>query len=170
MASNEYHFVTTWRIESTVDEIFEVLGNGPDLMRWWPSVYLRVTEFEAGREDGVGKVMDLYTKGWLPYRLRWQFRITEVRRPHGFTLEAWGDFVGQGKWTFEQDGNWVNITYDWNIRVDKPLLKLFSPIAKPIFAANHRWAMNQGEMSLKRELARRSMIHTEPQRHREHRA
>ena len=152
--SNEYHFITHWRVQSTVAEVAEILGNAPDLSRWWPSVYLDVKQLEPGDENGVGKVISLYTKGWLPYTLRWQFRVTESN-PHGFTLEAWGDFVGRGIWTFEQDGEWVNVTYDWKIRADKPLLRDFSFIMKPIFGANHRWAMRKGEESLKLELARR---------------
>jgi hypothetical protein len=103
----------------------------------------------------MGKVVDLYTKGWLPYTLRWQFRVTETRYPNGFTLEAWGDFTGRGIWTFSQDGEWVDITYDWKIRADKPLLRDFSFIMKPIFSANHRWAMAKGLESLRLELARR---------------
>ena len=155
MASNAYHFVTHWRVQGTVQEIYDVLGNGPDLARWWPSVYLDVRELEPGDATGVGKVMDLYTKGWLPYTLRWQFRITEVDPPNGFVLEAWGDFVGRGVWRFEGDGDWVNITYDWQITAEKPLLKTFSGLFKPLFAANHRWAMRMGEQSLLLELSRR---------------
>lgn len=155
MASNDYHFVSHWRVESTVEEVFEVIGNAPDLMRWWPSVYLDVQQLEVGDERGVGKVVSLYTKGWLPYTLHWQFRVTESRHPYGFTLEAWGDFDGRGVWMFERDGPWVNITYDWEIRADKPLLRNFSLLLKPIFAANHRWAMARGEESLRLELARR---------------
>lgn len=156
MASNEYNFITHWRIpNTTVEEISEILSNGPDLARWWPSVYLDVKELEPGDENGAGKVIDLYTKGWLPYTLRWQFRVTESNPPHGFTIEAWGDFVGRGIWTFEQDGDVVNVTYDWKIRADKPLLRYFSFIMKPIFSANHRWAMRMGEKSLRLELARR---------------
>ena len=67
---------------------------------------------------------------------------------------AWGDFDGTGRWTFEQDGAFVNITYDWNIRAEKPLLRYLSFLMKPIFAANHRWAMAQGEACLRQELAR----------------
>ncbi|WP_420627600.1 SRPBCC family protein [Candidatus Leptofilum sp.] len=155
MASNEYAFVTHWRMQSTCEEISDVLGNAPDLARWWPSVYLEVKELESGDENGIGKVVDLHTKGWLPYTLRWQFRVTENRHPHGFSLEAWGDFEGSGIWTFEQDGDWVNIHYDWRIRAEKPLLRTLSFLLKPIFSANHHWAMRQGEMSLKQELARR---------------
>jgi hypothetical protein len=155
MASNDYHFITTWRVKATLQEINDIIGNAPDLPRWWPSVYIDVQEIELGDERGVGKVIDLYTKGFLPYTLRWQFRVTESRYPYGFTLDAWGDFVGRGIWTFEPAGDEVIITYDWNIRADKPLLRNLSFLMKPFFSANHRWAMQQGLESLKIELARR---------------
>ena len=122
MPSKDYHFITHWRVEGAVAEVHDVLGDAPDLAGWWPSVYLAVREVRPGDERGVGRVVDLYTKGWLPYTLRWQFRTTEAR-PDGFSLEAWGDFAGRGSWTFAQDGRWVDITYDWQIRADKPLLR-----------------------------------------------
>ncbi len=49
----------------------------------------------------------------------------------------------------------MTITYDWKIRANKPLLRSLSVVLKPIFAANHRWAMARGEESLRLELARR---------------
>ena len=116
------------------------------MKRWWPSVYLEVTK--------RGEVIELLTKGWLPYKLRWSFRVVETRSD-GFTIEAFGDFIGRGEWRFAQDGDLVDITYDWRIRAEKPLLRIFSPILKPLFSANHRWAMARGEESLVRELARR---------------
>jgi hypothetical protein len=156
MATNDYHFITNWRIEGSREEVVEVIGDALSLTRWWPSVYLGVTELEPNDPvTHTGRVIDLYTKGWLPYTLRWSFRVTENRGLEGFTLEAWGDFDGRGIWTFEQDGNYVNIIYDWKIRADKPLLRNFSFIMRPLFAANHRWAMAKGEESLKLELARR---------------
>ena len=155
MASNEYHFITTWRVKSTCEEITDILGNALDLSRWWPSVYLEVKELEKGAPNGIGKVIGLYTKGWLPYTLRWQFRVTNINSPYGFQLEAWGDFVGRGIWTFEQENDDVKITYDWKIQATKPLLRYLSFIMKPIFSANHHWAMAKGEESLNLELARR---------------
>ncbi len=156
MPGNAYHFVTHWRVEGTVEEVFEVLDDATDLVRWWPSVYLQVEQRKPGDADGVGKEVRLHTRGWLPYTLIWQFRVVEVRKPYGWTLEAWGDFVGRGVWTFEQDGPWVEVTYDWRVRADKPLLRYLSFLLKPVFAANHRWAMKQGLESLRRELARRA--------------
>jgi len=155
MASNDYHFITQWRVQSTLEEVEAVIGDALSLPRWWPSVYLDIQQLEPGDAQGRGKVISLYTKGWLPYTLRWQFRVTEVR-PHGFTLVATGDFVGRGIWTFEPDGEWVNTTYDWKIEADKPLLRNLSLIMKPLFSANHHWAMHKGEESIKLELLRRS--------------
>ncbi|HEX2912976.1 MAG TPA: SRPBCC family protein [Chloroflexia bacterium] len=157
MAVNDYHFITKWRVESTVEEVAEVLGNATDLPRWWPAVYLQVEVLEPGDEQnkGQGQVVSLYTKGWLPYTLRWQFKSVENYAPHGFVIEARGDFVGKGVWTFEQDGPYVNIIYDWRIKAEKPLLRRFSFLLKPVFSLNHRWAMHKGEESLRLELARR---------------
>lgn len=153
--SNDYHFVTHWRVEGTLEEVADVLGDAEGLARWWPSVYLDVKVLQEGDERGVGRTVSLLTKGWLPYKLRWQFRVTESRYPRGFTLEASGDFEGRGVWTFDQHGSHVDITYDWRIRANKPLIRIFSFLLKPIFEANHRWAMRRGEESLKRELVRR---------------
>ena len=152
MTTNEYHFTTKWRLSAKIETISDILADPTDLPRWWPTVYLDVTQLEKGDENGVGSVYDLYTKGWLPYKLRWCFRVTESRYPHGFALEAWGDFVGTGVWTLVQNGQYADVTYDWRIRADKPLLRYLSFLMKPIFSANHRWAMAQGEASLRREL------------------
>ncbi len=150
MSANEYHFVSHWRVKSTVEEVSDVLHNARDLPRWWPSVYLSV------QQTTPGSPVELLTKGWLPYTLHWTFRVTETHLPHGFSIEAWGDFEGRGTWTFEQDGAFVNITYDWRIRAEKPLLRYLSFLLKPVFSANHRWAMARGEESLKAELGRRA--------------
>ena len=162
MASNEYHFVTTWRIPATPQEISEILGNAPDLARWWPSVYLQVREVAPGDASGVGKVVSLWTKGLLPYTLRWQFTVTESRPPTGFRLDADGDFIGVGIWTLEAvarpddpGGPATTVTYDWTVIAEKGVLKRFSGVMKPIFSANHHWAMRRGEESLRLEIARR---------------
>jgi hypothetical protein len=110
MSSNDYHFITNWRVEGEINEVADILKDAAALPRWWPSVYLDVQILEQGDENGVGKVVSLYTKGWLPYTLRWQFRVTESSYPYGFSLKAWGDFTGRGIWTLEQDGSHVNVT------------------------------------------------------------
>jgi hypothetical protein len=162
VASNEYHFVTVWQIHTTAGEISAVLGDAPALARWWPSVYLAVDEVSPGDERGLGKVVDLHTKGFLPYTLRWQFTVTASEPPSGFSIEARGDFVGRGIWTLRQEaglgdpgGPLTSVTYDWLVIAEKGVLKRLSLVMRPIFKANHHWAMARGEESLKIELGRR---------------
>src|SRR5437588_9971697 len=98
MPSNEYHFTSTWRVEGTTEEVAPILGDPLGLARWWPSVYLEIHEIRPGDEHGVGRVVGLVTKGWLPYTIRWTFEVVESRHPHGFVIEAHGDFEGRGAW------------------------------------------------------------------------
>ena len=155
MASTDYVFVDHWRVLGTLEEVADILSSGPDLARWWPSTYLEVRILDPGNERHVGEVGSVYAKGWLPYTIRFTYRIVEERYPHGFTIEAQGDLTGRGVWTLEQDGPWVLSTYEWTIRADKPLLRSLSFFLKPLFRSNHNWTMRKGEESLKLELARR---------------
>lgn len=153
--ANAYHFITSWRIAGTCGEVADILGDPLALSRWWPSVYLDVREIQAPDARGLGRRVALVTKGWLPYTIRWEFEVVDSNYPHGFAIVASGGFEGRGVWTFAQDGSSVDVVYDWRVRAEKPLLRLLSPLLKPAFEANHRWAMARGEESLRLELLRR---------------
>ncbi|HEY6968928.1 MAG TPA: SRPBCC family protein [Candidatus Angelobacter sp.] len=154
MPSNEYHFFTNWRMQGTAEEVYDLISHPLDYPRWWPSVYLQTEELAPGDEAGVGKRVRLHTKGWLPYTLSWESCSTESARPR-LAIRAIGDFDGRGIWTLEQDSEYVNVTFDWKLTADKPLLKYLSFLLKPVFSANHRWAMERGRESLELELTRR---------------
>ena len=155
MPASDYHFVDKWRVEGDLKEVADIIEDALSLPRWWPSVYFAVKELEPGGEHGIGKVISLRAAGWLPYTLRINFRTFESHYPNGFSMEATGDLEGTGIWNFEQDGPYVNITYDWTIRANKPLVQKLSFLLKPIFRSNHNWTMKRGEESLKLELMRR---------------
>lgn len=157
MSRNEYHFITRWRVKGDAQDVFDILSDAAALPVWWPAVYLEARVIEPGdpANHGAGQLISLRTKGFLPYTLRWQFRVVEVAPPRRIVLEPSGDFTGRGEWTLAQDGEWVDITYDWNVTAHKPLLRSLSLVLRPAFAANHRWAMRAGERSLNIELARR---------------
>jgi hypothetical protein len=150
-----YRFVSRWRVEGTCGEVADIIGDPLTLPEWWPSVYLRVTEIEPADARGLNRRLRLLTKGWLPYSLEWEFVLTRSDYPDRFEIEAFGDFSGHGVWTFVQAGPVVDITYDWSVSAEKPLLKNLTFLLRPVFEANHRWAMAQGEISLRLELARR---------------
>ena len=150
-----YEFCTVWRATGTAGEVRDVLADGASLPRWWPAVYLAVDVLKEGDETGVGAEMALLTTGWLPYTLRWTLSVTEPITETGYALTAAGDLVGAGRWTFNQDGSQVVITYDWRVSASKPLLRRLTWLLRPVFAANHRWAMARGQESLRLELRRR---------------
>ena len=155
--SSDYHFISRWRLQATADEVAAVLRDATELPRWWPSVYLEVQVIEEGDARGVGTVVDLWTKGWLPYTLRWRFTTPRNDGGGGMSLRADGDFVGGGTWTFIPDGDHVTAFYDWRIRAEKPLLRRLTWLMRRAFSANHRWAMRKGEESMRLELERRRL-------------
>lgn len=156
MAVNDYRFIDRWRVRGTPDEVWAIMTEGADFKRWWPGIYLDARELVPGDDDGLGKTIAFHAQGGrLLYTLRWQARTIRVHKPHGFTIEASGDFQGTGTWTFEPDGDWVHMTFEWVIRAANPLLRYLSFVIKPILANNHRWAMRVGEKSLRLELERR---------------
>src|SRR6266581_7305227 len=155
MSGNDYQFIDRWRVEADVHEVADILEDALSLPRWWGSVYFDVKQLEPGGEHGVGKLISLHAGGWLPYTLRINFRTVESNYPSGFAMDATGDLEGRGIWTFEQDGEFVNVTYDWTIKANKPIIETLSFLLKPIFRSNHNWTMRRGEESLKLELLRR---------------
>lgn len=157
MASNEYHFTHRWHIpQATTEEVFNIIQDAIGLPRWWPSTYLDVKKVQAGDASGVGSKYEVYTKGWLPYTLRWQLLTAAVEHPHRLTIKAvGGDFDGTGLWHLEPRGADVNVTFDWTVKAHKPLIRALSFLFKPVFRFNHNWCMKQGAESLKLELARR---------------
>jgi len=158
MPANDYQFVTRWRLPGTPEQISDLLGDTETIVRIWPSLYTRATVVEPGGEHAVGRVVNVETRGHLPYTLRWSFRITESRHPHGYSIDAWGDMVGTGVWTFQPDGDTTRVTYDWRVRTEKLLLKLLSPLLKPLFKSNHDRVMADGEVALRTELQRRHAV------------
>ncbi len=159
MKANHYEITTHWRVQASLEEVSEVLGDALSLPRWWPAVYLAAEPVNGGNpRTHEGGVIALRTRGRLPYTLQWRLRLTDNDAPHGYSFDAEGDFVGHGVWSFSKDGAFVNVRFDWRVNAEKPLLSWFSWALRPLFMLNHRWAMARGEESLKRELVRRRAL------------
>ena len=144
--SADYHWLTSWRVHGTCGEVADILGAPLRLPVWWPSMYLEVEEIEPAKaQNGIGRRVRLLTKGWLPYRLRWDLIVLDSAYPHGITIAATGDFEGMGVWTFRQDRDVVDITYDWKVRATKPLLRNLDARPPTEQAADDRLAAEHGE-------------------------
>ena len=153
MTSREFHIPTTWRVRGSAVRVFDVLSKPLEFVRWWPDLYLAVREVKAGDASGLGRVVDLHTKGWLPYRLSWQAEVVAIDKPRSMSLRARGDLEGRGEWRLRQEGEWTVALYDWTVIVTKPWMVALAALLEPVFVANHRWAMRRGLEGLQRELA-----------------
>ena len=95
MSISDYHFITKWRVKGTSEEVSDIINDVESLIRWWPSVYLGVNIIRRGNdENGIGTLVQLDTKGWLPYTLKWNLCVIEADYPKRITLKASGDFDG----------------------------------------------------------------------------
>jgi hypothetical protein len=159
MATNTYSFQAHWTAEGTCDDAFEALQDPLSYPQWWPAVWLKAEEISPGDGRGIGQTVRYITKGWLPYLIHWTATTVVKERPHRLKIEASGDFVGQGCWTFQQEGDIVKADYLWELHAEKLLLRYLSPIFKPLFAWNHRWAMKRGEESFRLEIKRNQEVH-----------
>jgi hypothetical protein len=56
-----------------------------------------------------------------------------------------GPVTDASRWRLEPEGEGTRVILEWNPRVEKPLVKILSPILKPIFRWNHDWTMKLGE-------------------------
>jgi hypothetical protein len=158
MARDGFTLVTDWLVEGTIEEVATILSEPERFPEWWSEVYLSVQEVAPGDPDGVGRTVAVRTRGWLPYTLRWQGRLVESQRPHGWAVEASGDLTGRGLWRLEQRGNLAAVHYDWRVDVDKPMLRALAPLLRHAYSANHRWAMARGLEGLRSEILRRRAV------------
>ena len=100
------------------------------------------------------QALELHTRGWLPYTMRWQATTIEIAKPIRLSFETTGNFAGLGIWTLWQHGPVTLVRFNWKFRADKAFMRWFWWILRPLLSADHRWAMARGEEALRRELGR----------------
>lgn len=158
MTGATYRFVTQWRVKGRCEEVADILEDVHSIPGWWKSVYRSARVVYPGGDHGLGRIVEVTTKGFLPYELRWTYFVTSVEYPYRSSLIAWGDLEGEGHWEFVQNGGDVDITYDWNVRAKLPVIRRFHNVLAPLFAANHNFTMRDGLRGLQRQLAQRRQL------------
>jgi polyketide cyclase/dehydrase/lipid transport protein len=140
---NEYRFVDRWFVGAGLEAIYDLVGDTLGYPGWWGDVFVSV-EGDAG-PPRPGRQARIVSRGFLPYLLRWEAQIVEADAPRHFAFVMTGDFVGGGSWTFDAADGGTRAIFDFRPRVEKPGVKQLSPVLKPLFRWNHRWAMQRGE-------------------------
>jgi uncharacterized protein YndB with AHSA1/START domain len=144
MAGNAYHFEDRWYVPFGAEKIWDVLSRPEDYPRWWRGVYLSAEPLDKDR-----KRVAVVARGWLPYKLRFTIETLRTEKPRLIEFRATGDFVTDvSRWVLKSEGRGPIVTLEWNPIVEKPLVKIFSPLLKPVFRWNHEWSMRMGERQI----------------------
>jgi carbon monoxide dehydrogenase subunit G len=148
-----YRFVTIWRLEAPIDRVFEAIDDVEAWPVWWPSVKL-VERLEDGGPDGIGAVHRMTFVGKLPYRLRFDMRVTRREPPTDVAGAATGELEGVGEWTLHADGTTTVVRYVWAIRTTRAWMNLLAPLpfVDGIFRFNHHAVMRDGLVGIRRRL------------------
>jgi uncharacterized protein YndB with AHSA1/START domain len=143
--AHEYVFHDEWDVDAPIEDVFATLADPSTYPLWWRPVYRNVVT--RGRV-GVGHTSDHYFKGRLPYTLRMRAEMTEYDPPHRFAVEVDGDLRGTGVWTFAEHDGKTHVRWDWTVHADKPLLRVLTPLLRPLFRRNHPWAVARAREGL----------------------
>jgi hypothetical protein len=111
-----------------------------------------VTELVHGDGDGEGSVYRHVWRSKIPYAVRFDSTVEEVREPHLILARAEGELAGTGTFRLFESPVGTAVTYDWRVETTRAWMNAIAPFARPVFAWNHHAVMNQGGVGLARLL------------------
>jgi hypothetical protein len=151
-----FRFRSVWWLPAAPQQVFAVLQRAEDYPAWWPQV--REVHGVEGDETAEGRAR---IRSVLPYDLWITVRGTR-HDPAAGVLETdlAGDLAGWARWTVSAGGGpgrpeeGAIAVYEQQVEVRKPVMRLLTPLGRPVFRANHAWMMRAGERGLRRWLGR----------------
>jgi uncharacterized protein YndB with AHSA1/START domain/mannose-6-phosphate isomerase-like protein (cupin superfamily) len=133
-----YLFVDEWDVAAPPEAVFAAIADARTYPEWWRPVYLDV---DADGPAELGKESRQHFKGRLPYHLHTRSVIVALDPPHTVTGDVDGDLRGRGTWTLTPTVTGTHVRFDWQVHADRRLLRLLTPVLRPLFRWNHNWAI-----------------------------
>jgi len=160
MPANVYRFVEHWTIPGVPPrEVYDVVADPRLLTRWWKGVYLAAEPLSgSGPASGVGSRVRVKARGALPYALYFVLETTALEPGRLVEVRTDGDFVGVWRAIFTAADGGTRVDIEWTVTVQKPLVRLLSPLLRPVFAWNHNWTTPRGAAGLRAYLAARGGV------------
>jgi len=156
MPVNAYRFDERWTIPGfSPQQVYDVLADAKLLPDWWTGVYLAATPEDAGAVPHVGARARVTARGFLPYRIRMTLEATVLDPGKVVEVRTWGDLEGTWRATLSLSDGGTRVDIVEEVIAQKPVIRLLSPLLKPIFAWNHYWTSPRGEAGLRAFLAKR---------------
>ena len=153
-AMPEYHFITSWRVEAPLQDVYDAILESIHWPDWWRGAE-RVEELEAGDANGIGCVRRYTWKSRLSYQLSFDARTTRVSSLSALEATTTGDLEGVGRWAFAHENGITIVHHEWRVHTTKTWMNLLAPLARPLFIENHHALMQQGAEGIARLLRAR---------------
>jgi Polyketide cyclase / dehydrase and lipid transport len=151
MSTNQYSFITIWKLEAPIKQVWDVICDTENLPSWWKAV-VDIKVINPGDENGINSLVEQTWKGVLPYRLSLRSKMVAVNYLKSIEIVASGDLEGFGKWIFSQDGEITRVQYNWDVKTTQKAISFLALIFKPLLAWNHDEIMRWGALGLAQKL------------------
>src|SRR5215207_8422401 len=139
-----YCFLTTWLLEASREDVWDVLQEVERWPSWWRGVE---------RISVLGD--DRYRVAWrsrVPYLLEFDFAVERTHPPREMEGRASGELHGTGHWRLFEEGGVTAVLYEWNVEATKLWMNALGRLARPVFEYNHDVVMRWGGEGLARRL------------------
>jgi uncharacterized protein YndB with AHSA1/START domain len=156
MAAKDFHLITEWTLDASIDAVWDLLTTPEDWPQWWKAVK-RVDLLHKGHLDGTGSLRRMTWATALPYVLSFDMRTMKIEPKTLIEGQASGELDGLGRWTLRADGDRTHVRYDWIVAVSKPWMRLCAPLLRPVFTWNHEVVMGWGLDGIRKYLAQKRL-------------
>ena len=140
-----YEFVDEWDVAAPPEAVFDAIADSRSYPVWWRPVYLEV---QADGPPALGATATHHFKGRLPYHLHTHGVIVEIDPPRRVTADVDGDLRGRGTWTLTPTPGGTHVRFDWHVHADRALLRVLTPVLRPVLRWNHNWAIARAKEGL----------------------
>ena len=159
--ASAFEIESRWTLDATIEEILTIIRKPVSLTQWWSAVFMKAEVILSGGSDLVGLTVRFFTKGLLPHTFQFTARVVAATSHGELQIRTWGDFNGHGAVHLIRTATGADVHICWRVDVKQPYIRPLFWMAKPIFTANHRWAMRRGREGLQAEVLRRRRGATE---------
>jgi uncharacterized protein YndB with AHSA1/START domain len=125
-------------VAAPAEQVFDALADARTYPEWWTPIYREVLT------DGppqVGRASRQRFRAKLPYTLSTVSTIVALESPKRFEVEVTGDLRGHGVWTLTPHDDIVHVRFDWHVHADRTIIRVLTPILRPLFRWNHAVAI-----------------------------
>ena len=111
----DYRFLTTWIVGAPIEPAWDVIYAIEQWPSWWRGVQ-SVVELHHGEGNGEGSVYRHIWRSKIPYAVRFDVTVCEVRKPNLIAATAEGGLQGSGTFRLFEAPEGTAVTYDWAVR------------------------------------------------------